>query len=82
MIECDEFRCDLYDRSETFGIRITHLNNNQKAFDQSDEELDAAIDCLENGKAAGLDDIRTEQIFSGRRCVMKVVGSFVCVRRE
>ena len=28
----------------------------------SDEELDAAIDCLKNSKAAGLDDIRTEQI--------------------
>ena len=28
----------------------------------TDEELDAEIDCLKNGKAAGLDDIRTEQI--------------------
>ena len=28
----------------------------------TDEELQAAIDCLKNGKAAGLDDIRTEQI--------------------
>ena len=28
----------------------------------TDEEFDATIDCLNNGKAAGLDDIRTEQI--------------------
>ena len=32
----NELRCDLNDQSETFGIKITHLGNNQKAFDQSE----------------------------------------------
>ena len=34
----------------------------QSTWQFTDEELDAAIDCRKNGKAAGLDDIRTEQI--------------------
>ena len=43
--------------------RVTRrCGDTESTWQFTDEELHAAIDCLKNGKAAGLDDIRTEQI--------------------